>query len=82
MATIEEIIEEVRLAEESNPAPAKKKKPAAKTNGHTTLSADEQLAMSAGRIVAALGLAAKGVTVDILLAQVRAFEQPYTGVVQ
>ncbi len=77
-----------RLNKLNAAAPAVKKikkvaaAPAVKTNGHTVLTADEQLAFAAGRIIAALNLAAKGVTVEALVAGVKKFETPYTGVKQ
>jgi hypothetical protein len=56
--------------------------PAVKTNGHAVLSADEQLRLNAARIVAAFSLTETGVTVDALVAGVKAYEAPYAGAVQ
>ncbi len=83
--TIDDIILNLQQIEAAAPVPAKKKKastPAVKTNGATQLTPDEQLAMAAARIAAALHLDQNGVTAADLVAGVKKFEAQYEGAVQ
>jgi len=78
--TIEQITEITAALNDSTPAPAKKKKT---TVAAPLLSADAMLEVVVHRIVSALGLDKQGVTVDVLLTQVKDAEaKMYTGVVQ
>jgi hypothetical protein len=80
--TIEEIADRLNALNAATPAAKKVKKPVEKTNGHTVLTADEQLRITVQRIVAALDLASQGVTADVLVEKIREYETPYEGTVQ
>ena len=67
--------------EKKKATPKKAQAPVSKANGRATLTPDEQLAFQAGRIIAALALEQKGVTVEALVNSVRQYEH-YTGPIQ
>lgn len=83
---IEDIIVKLQALNGTTPAPKKsaKKKPsvaiaAPKANTHTPLNPDEILSMSVARIVAAFELEEQGVTVESMIAGVKAHEGTYAG---
>ena len=55
---------------------------APKPNGHAVLNSDELLAITVGRIVAALNLEAQGVTSEVIIQRVKDYEKPFEGLVQ
>ena len=78
----DQIFENLRLLNASQPAKPVKKSAAVKTNGATQLSPNESLRLTIARVIAAFGLAEQGVTVDTMVAGVEKFEAPYQGAVQ
>jgi hypothetical protein len=69
-------------AKPAKPKPAPPVVAAPKPNGHTVLNSDELLAITVGRIVAALNLEAQGVTSEVMIQRVKDYEKPFEGLVQ
>jgi hypothetical protein len=80
--TIEQITENTAALNAATPTPAKKKKKAAPA-AVPEVSPDAMLAFTVDRIVAALNLQASGVTAEVMIARVKAYEaEAYGGLVQ